>query len=102
MDLNIVVLSGRLAAAPEIRVFESGARLGRVLLTVKSEEPRTRTDVIPITMWDPDDQIPSLRRGDALWVNGTVQRRFWDDGSARRSRLEVVAHHVSAHDPVEV
>jgi hypothetical protein len=53
-------------------------------------------------MWDPDDQIPSLQRGDSLWVSGTVQRRFRDDGSARRSRLEVVAHHLSVREPVEV
>ena len=30
MDLNLVVVSGRLAAPPEIRQFESGSRLARV------------------------------------------------------------------------
>ena len=40
MDLNLVVLSGRLAAPPELRVFESGRRFARYLVTVRSEEPR--------------------------------------------------------------
>ena len=39
MDLNLVVLCGRLAAPAEIRQFESGSRLARYLVTVRSEEP---------------------------------------------------------------
>ena len=31
MDINMVVLHGRLAAAPEYRVFESGSRMARLL-----------------------------------------------------------------------
>jgi hypothetical protein len=36
MDLNLVVLCGRLASPGELRVFESGTRLLRLLITVRN------------------------------------------------------------------
>lgn len=94
MDLNRVVLSGRLAAPVEVRQFESGSRLARYLVTVRSEQPKRRVDVIPVARWDPplDDRTPDV--GEQVWVAGSVQRRFWEVPEGRRSRLEVVAHEV--------
>jgi single-stranded DNA-binding protein len=96
MDLNLVVLSGTLAAAPEFREFDSGARLLRILLTVRTHEPRRRVDVIPVTLWDPPSELEaaSLQRGDRLWVCGSAQRRFWEAKGGRRNRIEIVAAHV--------
>jgi len=96
MDLNLVVLAGRLAAPPEIRQFESGSRLVRYLLTVRSEEPAHRVDVVPATLWDPPDEVIDAfpQHGSRLWIAGSVQRRFWSGSEGRRSRLEVVADQV--------
>ncbi len=91
MDLNLVVLFGRLAAPPELRVFESGAHLLRFLVTVRSDSPRARVDVVPVTYWDPPDDLAGLEVGSRVWITGAVQRRFWDGVEGRRSRLEVVA-----------
>lgn len=97
MDLNLVVLCGRLAAPVEVRQFESGTQMVRVLVTVRSEEPR-RVDVIPVCQWDPDpESLETLRDaapGTRLWVAGSTQRRFWDGSEGRRSRLEVVADQI--------
>jgi single-stranded DNA-binding protein len=101
MDLNLVVLVGALATAPELREFESGARLARLLVTVRAHEPRARTDVIPVTHWDPDRTVLELQRGDRVWISGTNQRRFWREGEGRHSRLEVVAHYV-AKTPIDL
>ncbi len=97
MDMNLVVLNGHLAAPAEVREFESGARLVRYLLTVRSEAPRRRVDVIPVTLWDPTDDLVDEPPGTGatLWVTGSVQRRFWEGADGRRSRLEVVAAHVA-------
>jgi single-strand DNA-binding protein len=97
MDLNLVVLGGRLAAPSEIRQFENGARLGRYLVTVRSEQPARRVDVIPVTLWDPPDWIVDAEPGPGrrLWVAGAVQRRFWAGAEGRRSRLEVVAEYIT-------
>ncbi len=97
MDLNLVVLSGRLAAPPELREFESGLRLIRYLVTVRSDEPRRRVDVVPVTQWDPPDHVLEAdpQVGCRVWVAGTVQRRFWSNPEGRRSRLEIVAEQVA-------
>jgi single-stranded DNA-binding protein len=96
MDLNLVILAGRIAAEPEIRTFESGTTLMRLLVTVRSSEPRHRLDVVPVVQWDPDpDEIPrGSVRGLPVWVVGAVQRRFWSVGDGRHSRIEIVAHEV--------
>lgn len=100
MDLNLMVLCGRIATEPEIRVFDSGTRLIRYLITVRSEAPRKRVDVVPVTLWDPtDEQVGEPGdRGQKIWVCGSVQRRFWESSDGRRSRLEVVAEQVKIDD----
>lgn len=96
MDFNVVVLSGSLAAPPELRVFESGLRLVRYLITVRTDEPRRRVDVVPVTQWEPpdDDLVPAPQAGQRIWAAGSVQRRFWSHPEGRRSRLEIVAEHI--------
>lgn len=94
MDLNIVVIGGRLAAAPDIRTFEGGATLVRCLVTTRAETPRRRIDVIPVVLWDADEKATTLERGDGVWIVGSVQRRFWSDDQNRRSHIEVVARHI--------
>lgn len=96
MDLNLIVIAGRIAAEPEVITFASGAKLLRLLVTVRSEEPRRRIDVLPVVLWDPDDDVLPQEpcRGMPVWVAGSVQRRFWSSGEGRASRVEIVAHDV--------
>lgn len=96
MEVNLVVLQGALAAPPELREFESGARFMRYLVTVRCDEPRKRTDTLPVTLWEPDESVvqADVRAGDRVWVVGTVQRRFWGKDERRTSKVEVIAHHV--------
>ncbi len=100
MDLNLMVLCGRLAVDGELRVFDSGARLIRYLVTARVDHPRKRVDVIPVTFWDPPEELtdaPGLK-GERIWVCGSVQRRFWESPDGRRSRIEVVAEQIKLHD----
>lgn len=96
MDFNVVVLAGRVAAPPELRRFESGSSLVRVLITVRTDSPRRRVDVVPVTLWEPgaDHEIVEAPVGSAVWATGSVQRRFWSDDAGRHSTLEVVAQQV--------
>jgi single-stranded DNA-binding protein len=104
MDLNLIVLCGRLAVEPELRVFDSGTRLIRYLVTVRADEPRKRVDVIPVTIWDPPDELwdEEPERGRRVWVCGAVQRRYWESADGRRSRIEIVAEQVNLKDPEEL
>jgi single-stranded DNA-binding protein len=101
MDLNLVVLTGTLATAPELREFESGARLLRLLVTVRQDEPRKRVDVVPVTLWDPPADLVSenLERGRRVMVVGAAQRRFWEAKEGRKNRVEIVAEHVKPRVP---
>lgn len=100
LNLNLVVLCGRLAADPEHTMYDSGASVWRLLLTIKQTEPRTRVDVIPVTVWEGDGNLElgpefkALVKGDVVAVQGSMQRRFWESPDGRRSRMEVVAHSV--------
>ena len=49
-----------------------------------------------MTLWDPPDELIDAEPapGHAVWVAGSVQRRFWSGAEGRRSRLEVVADQV--------
>lgn len=100
MDLNLIVLCGRLAVDAELRVFDSGARLVRYLVITKVDFPKRRSDTIPVVLWDPPDELvdsPGLK-GEKIWVCGSVQRRHWDEPSGRRSGVEVVAEQVNLTD----
>ncbi len=101
MDVNEVRLCGRIASAPEVRVFDSGTQRVRFLVASRVDEPRSRIDVIPVTMWNPnDDQIPGqLVVSDRVWVTGSVQRRLHDGPQGRRSSLEVIGHEVTTSEP---
>lgn len=104
MDLNLIVLCGRLAVDAELRVFDSGAKLIRYLVTVKVDYPRSRIDVVPVTLWDPPADLidePGLK-GERVWVCGSVQRRYWEGSDGRRSRVEVVAEQVNFKDVEEL
>lgn len=94
MDLNLTVIAGTLAAPPEVRTFESGTSMARLLVVVRTTEPTKRTDVLPVVVWSPDDDLLDLDRGDRVWCVGAAQRRFWSAPEGRRSRIELVAHHV--------
>jgi single-stranded DNA-binding protein len=98
LDLNLVVLAGRLAAPPEIRQFESGAMLARFLVTVRGSK---RVDVLPVTLWDPPPDLIDAEPGPGmgLWTAGSVQRRFWSHDEGRRSRIEVIAEQVCLGEP---
>ncbi len=96
MDHNVVILCGHLAAQPEIRTFDSGSTLMRLLVTVRAEESPGRLDVVPVVQWQPDlVAIPDEPlRGMRIWIVGAVQRRFWSANDGRHSRVEIVAHAV--------
>jgi single-stranded DNA-binding protein len=87
--MNLVVLAGRVATDPEIRTFDSGAQLLRLMVTVKQKHPTRRVDVVPVTYWDPP------RKRETVWLTGQLQRRYRESPDGRRSRLELVAHRIT-------
>ena len=96
-DENRVLICGRIASPPDLHTFNSGTRKLRLLVTTRADEPRKRIDVVPVNIWDPDDELleGGLGVGARVLIHGAVQRSFWDSPEGRVSRLEVVGHHVA-------
>lgn len=104
-DENRVLLCGRIASPPDLHTFNSGTRKLRLIVTTRAEEPRKRIDVIPVNIWDPEDELlgDELAVGARVLIHGAIQRSFWDGPEGRMSRLEVVGLHVAvlpAPEPV--
>ncbi len=103
MDINLIVLAGTLAADPELRTFDSGSTLLRYLVTVRTDRPRRRVDVLPVTLWDPRPEHLEHRpqRGQHVFVVGSAQRRFWSASDGKTSRIEIIALDVSVREAGE-
>ncbi len=99
MDLNLMVLCGRLVSEPETRRFDTGATQLRMLVAVGSPIPSPRFDVLPVVYWKPPASLldGSLRADTRVWISGTVRRLSTDAGTSRR--LEIVASSMSARRP---
>jgi single-stranded DNA-binding protein len=95
MDLNVLMISGRLAVAPEVCEHPSGSRSARLLVATRRDAPVRRVDVLPVRCWDPTAELLDAVQGHRVWVRGSLQRRFSESAGGRRSRLEVVADRVS-------
>jgi hypothetical protein len=91
MDINFAVIGGRLVAPPDHQTFDTGSRRSRFLVTVKSDHPQRRIDVIPITFWNPPHDLcdTHLEVGTDVVAVGSIHRRFSDGPEGRRSMLEM-------------
>lgn len=99
MDYNVVVLSGQLSAPIELNKYPSGAQALRFLVTIRTEDPVRRIDVLPVVWWDPPTDIDlDTPLGTRTWVSAVIRRRFWAAEDGRRSRLELVASQVQFDD----
>lgn len=98
MDINLTLLSGRLAVPAMIDTGPDAARVLRSLVLVRSEK-RRRIDVIPVRMTDPASELDpeTLAAGRRVFVAGALIRRCRPDGSESGARLEVAADSFAVH-----
>ena len=105
-DLNEVRLRGTLSAPVEINQYPSGGTSAKLLVTVRTEDPVMRVDVLPVVLWEPYDHDgfdpDEAQVGDTVDLVAQVRRRFWAAEDGRRSRLELVAKSVKVTPPNDV
>jgi hypothetical protein len=74
-SVNLVVVRGECATAPEVRELDSGRRLASVAVRVRPGGGRTTW--VPVTVWEPPAWVEDLAEGDDLVVVGSVRRTFF-------------------------
>ena len=100
LNLNKVVLAGRITADPELKQTPNGVSVLRFTLAVNrrfsknNEQGEQQTDFITMVAWRQTAEFISkyFRKGSAICVTGSIQTRSWQDQQGqRRYATEVVA-----------
>ena len=92
LNLNKVVLAGRITADPELKQTPSGVSVLRFTLAVNrrysrnSEQGEQQTDFITMVAWRQTAEFISkyFRKGSALCVTGSIQTRSWTDQQGQK------------------
>ena len=100
LNLNKVILCGRLTADPELKQTQSGIAVVTFTLAVNrrfqsrsADQQQAQADFITLVAWRPTAEFISkyFKKGSALCVTGSLQTRSWQDQQGtRRYATEVV------------
>jgi single-strand DNA-binding protein len=105
MDLNIVAITGRLAADPELHSTGNGTDVTTLRIAVgrmkRQGEQRADADFVDVVVWGEQAKHAGryLAKGRRVAIKGRLQQRTWTtpEGS-KRSRLQIVADQVQFLD----
>ena len=99
LNLNKVILAGRITTDPELKQTPSGVSVLRINLAINrrfsksSEQGEQQTDFISLVAWRQTAEFIAkyFRKGSALCVTGSIQTRTWQDQQGqKRYSTEVV------------
>ena len=103
LNLNKVILCGRLTADPELKQTSGGIAVVSFSLAVNrryqsrsadGSAPQQQADFISIVAWRQTAEFISryFRRGSAICITGSIQTRTWQDQQGqKRYTTEIVA-----------
>ena len=101
LNLNKVVLAGRMTADPELKQTASGVSVlsfsiavNRGYVSKGSEQGERQADFITVVAWRNTAEFISkyFRKGSAICVTGSIQTRTWQDQQGqKRYATEIVA-----------
>lgn len=98
INLNHVILGGRLTADPELKQTSSGLAVTSFSLAVKRRgSDKDVTDFINIVAWRKTAEFVCkyFNKGSSICVVGAVQTRSWEDKNGqKRYATDVVANEV--------
>lgn len=98
LNLNKVVLAGRLTADPELKQTQSGISVTSFTLAVNrkyaKEQEQQQTDFLSVVAWRQTAEFISryFKKGSALCITGSIQTRSWQDQQGqKRYATEIIA-----------
>lgn len=101
MDLNKVMIIGRLTRDPEVKTIASGQTVASFSIATnrtwtdrQSSEKKSQTEYHNVVAWRKLADIIGqyLQKGSQVYIEGYLQTRSWDDQAGqKRYRTEIVA-----------
>ena len=108
LNLNKVVLAGRMTADPELKQTASGVSVlsftiavNRSYVSKSSDQGERQADFINVVAWRSTAEFISkyFRKGSAICVSGSIQTRNWtDQQGAKHYATDIVADEVNFVD----
>ena len=104
LNLNKVVLAGRITADPELKQTPTGVSVLRFTLAVNrrfsksNEQGEQQTDFINLVAWRQRAEFicKYFKKGSMIAIEGEIQtRNFEDKNGNKRKAVEVLVNHVS-------
>jgi single-strand DNA-binding protein len=106
MDLNVVAITGRLAADPTLHSTANGTDVTTLRVAIsrprRQSEQRADADFVDVVVWGEQAKHAAkyLAKGRRVGISGRLQQRTWTTPEGgNRSRLQVVAEQVQFLDP---
>lgn len=97
---NLVVLTGRLTADPELKTTTNGTSVCSFCIAVDrryNSGEEKQTDFINIVSWRGTAEFVSkhFKKGDLIGIEGSIQtRKYTDKNGENRTAFEVIANNV--------
>ena len=106
MDLNKVILIGRLTRNPEMRYTQSGSAVANFSLAVNrsygaGDDRKEQVSFFNCIAWIKLAEliIQYCKKGDRIGLEGRLQQRTWDQDGIKRSTVEIVAENIQFLTP---
>ena len=103
MDLNKVMLIGRMTRDPELKTIPNGTSVTNIsiatnfVFTDQSGVKQEKVEFHDIVLWRKLAEIVAqyLRKGSKIYIEGRLQTRSWDDPSGnKRFKTEIVGENM--------
>ncbi len=100
LNLNKVILAGRLVADPELKQTPSGANVVSIRIAVnrrfqpRDSQQQNEADFFNVTAWQNTAEFIAkyFRKGSAICVCGRIQNRSWiDQNGQKRYMTDIIA-----------
>ncbi len=99
LNLNKVILAGRVVADPELKQTQSGANVVSIRIAVNRsyrsrDNQQNEADFFNVTAWQSTAEFIAkyFRKGSAICVCGRIQNRSWtDQNGQKRYATDIIA-----------
>lgn len=98
LNLNKVILGGRLTAEPELKTTTSGLSVTTFTIAVNRKTADKKADFIECVAWRGTAEFITryFSKGSAICVCGSLQTRTWEDkNGAKRKTVEIIVDEAS-------